>query len=150
MPISIRSREDIVAALLEAASNSVKSTHIIYKVNSSYNQLKSYLQLVQAKGLAQRADEGLGLSQIKAGVFVNIPTTASDNGRREKELDISLLAASEEENIIPQQLEHRPVLCESCYTTQGHNRAAELCTKNDLNHYAESVYRRVPFPRPCH
>lgn len=48
-----RSREDIVAAILEIAKDSVVKTHIMYRAFLSYPQLQEYLDLLQEKGLLE-------------------------------------------------------------------------------------------------
>src|SRR6476469_2219080 len=96
MPVSIRSKEDIVGEVLQVISNPVRSTHIMYKANLSYNQLKYYLQLVQEKGLAERVDGGLWFVTEKGREYLDayrqLLFVMGENMKSEEELDISPLA----------------------------------------------------------
>jgi predicted transcriptional regulator len=48
-----RSKEEILANILEAALSPIKKTTILYKANLSYAQLKMYLSFLERRGLIQ-------------------------------------------------------------------------------------------------
>ena len=55
---SKRSREEIVAAILQIAGSPARSTWILYRTNLSFAQLRSYMQLIIDRGLiAKTTDE---------------------------------------------------------------------------------------------
>ena len=49
-----RTRVEILAKILQVASNSTLKTHIMYKANLSHRQLEKYLALLQEKGLLEQ------------------------------------------------------------------------------------------------
>jgi predicted transcriptional regulator len=51
-----RSKEEILANMVEAALSPIKKTAIMYAANLSYAQLKLYLPLLEDKGLVQIRD----------------------------------------------------------------------------------------------
>jgi predicted transcriptional regulator len=53
-----RSRVDIIAMLLQAASRGATKTRLMYSAYISYSQLKEYLDFLQAKELIQHEDGG--------------------------------------------------------------------------------------------
>lgn len=49
-----RTRVEILAKILQVASNRTLKTHIMYKANLSHRQLEKYLALLQEKGLLEQ------------------------------------------------------------------------------------------------
>jgi predicted transcriptional regulator len=59
--IGNRTRVEILASILNVASNGALKTHIMYKANLSHRQLERYLALLEERGLlAQLVDEEIG------------------------------------------------------------------------------------------
>lgn len=51
-----RSREDIVASILEITSSPVNKTAIMYRANMSFSQLRYYVQSLQKQQLIERKE----------------------------------------------------------------------------------------------
>jgi predicted transcriptional regulator len=49
-----RTRVEILAKILQVASNSTLKTHIMYRANLSHRQLEKYLALLQEKGMLEQ------------------------------------------------------------------------------------------------
>jgi predicted transcriptional regulator len=59
--IGNRTRIEILASILNVASNGALKTHIMYKANLSHRQLERYLALLEERGLlTQLIDEEIG------------------------------------------------------------------------------------------
>ena len=54
--MNYRSRTDIVAMILETANGGATKTKIMYKVMTTYNQLKSYLSIMIENNLIEYND----------------------------------------------------------------------------------------------
>jgi len=54
--MNYRSRTDIVAMILETANGGATKTKIMYKVMTTYNQLKSYLSIMIENNLIEYLD----------------------------------------------------------------------------------------------
>jgi predicted transcriptional regulator len=65
-----RSKEEILANMLEAALFPIKKTAILYKANLSYTQLKLYLSFLERKGLIQSRN-GWWIATEKGKDFVS-------------------------------------------------------------------------------
>lgn len=66
----IRSREEILANILEIALSPIKKTAIMFSANLSYAQLVRYLQLLENKDLIQ-IQNGHWVATEKGREFVN-------------------------------------------------------------------------------
>jgi predicted transcriptional regulator len=59
--IGNRTRVEILASILNVASNGALKTHIMYRANLSHRQLERYLALLEERGLlTQLVDEEIG------------------------------------------------------------------------------------------
>ena len=59
--IGNRTRVEILASILNVASNGALKTHIMYRANLSHRQLERYLSLLEERGLlTQLIDEEIG------------------------------------------------------------------------------------------
>lgn len=59
--IGNRTRVEILASILNVASNGALKTHIMYKANLSHRQLQKYLAFLEERGLLARlTDEEMG------------------------------------------------------------------------------------------
>jgi predicted transcriptional regulator len=59
MPVTNRSREEIIAAILQVASGPpTRSTFIIYKAGIGYFQFKQYARIAQSRELITRTADG--------------------------------------------------------------------------------------------
>jgi predicted transcriptional regulator len=65
-----RSKEEILANMLEAAQSPIKKTAIMYKANLSYAQLEKYLSLLETKGLIHLRN-GLWIATERGKDFVS-------------------------------------------------------------------------------
>ena len=91
-----RSREDIVASILEIVLSPEKQTIIMYKANLSFSQLKSYMRLVQKTGLAERigedrlwmiTDKGREYLQIYGELKRLMEPSAATSGQQRQEVE---------------------------------------------------------------
>lgn len=85
-----RSKEEILANMLEIALSPIKKTAIMYKANLSYAQLKVYLSLLKDKGLIQELN-GQWVTTEKGSEFVNayhaiLRLVKSDDSAKEVEV----------------------------------------------------------------
>lgn len=68
----IRSREDIVAAILEIASSKVRQTMIMYRANLSYSQLRYYLDLLRSREMLERQGDALWLTMPRGRDYLRV------------------------------------------------------------------------------
>jgi len=54
-----RTRFDITASILELATTPQKKTHLMYKANLSYRQLRVYVDFLKSIGLLQNRSNGM-------------------------------------------------------------------------------------------
>ena len=67
-----RSKEDIVAEILNLASSPVKQTHIMYRVGLSYTQLKIYLPMMQAKEMIVKTEDEMWLATVRGREYLRV------------------------------------------------------------------------------
>ena len=71
MPVTNRSREEIIAAILQVVSGPpTRTTFIVYKVGTSYGRFKQYMRLAQLCGLIGKVPDGRWLITDKGKEYL--------------------------------------------------------------------------------
>lgn len=65
-PLGNRTRIEILAKMLQVASNQTLKTHIMYRANLSHRQLERYLTYLETTGMLERVlDEFEGVTRFR-------------------------------------------------------------------------------------